>query len=104
VPKDTKFKPGQSGNPNGRPKGTGHISLLTILKKKLEEIPEGETLTYGELMIEKYVKETYASTDAISLRDMLDRTDGKPTQPIEHSGELEGRLVINRGKPRKTSD
>jgi hypothetical protein len=34
-PKDTQFKPGQSGNPNGRPKGTKN--LKTDLAEELQE-------------------------------------------------------------------
>jgi hypothetical protein len=33
--KDTQFKPGQSGNPEGKPKGTKHIS--THIKEMLED-------------------------------------------------------------------
>lgn len=34
-PKDTRFKPGQSGNPNGRPKGSKNFA--TILQKELRK-------------------------------------------------------------------
>ena len=79
----------------GRPKGS--LSLLSILKNKLIENPD-----LIEEILQAYIND--AKTDGVNRRDLLDRIDGKPTQPIEHSGELEGRLVINRGKPRKTSD
>lgn len=34
-PKHSQFKPGQSGNPNGRPKGS--LNLATILERMLRE-------------------------------------------------------------------
>ena len=83
-------------NREGRPKGSG-LSLLTLLKNKLIENPD-----IVERILQAYLLD--AEVDGVNRRDLLDRVDGKPTQPIEHSGELEGRLVINRGKPRKTSD
>lgn len=40
------FKPGQSGNPNGRPKGT--FSLKTYAKKYLQEMTDEEKLAFME--------------------------------------------------------
>ena len=40
-PKETRFKPGQSGNPKGRPKGA-ETSLEKILEQELERLVEGD--------------------------------------------------------------
>ena len=42
--KPWQFKPGQSGNPNGRPKGT--VSLKQYAKKYLEELDEEGKLEF----------------------------------------------------------
>lgn len=34
-PKDTRFRPGQSGNPNGRPKGS--VSFQTLIERELRK-------------------------------------------------------------------
>lgn len=38
------FKPGQSGNPNGRPKGS--VSLKTYAKQYLQELTDEEKLAF----------------------------------------------------------
>lgn len=39
-PKDTRWKPGQSGNPSGRPPNKKYLS--EIARELLEEVPRGE--------------------------------------------------------------
>lgn len=46
--KDTRFKPGQSGNPKGRPAGTRSKALLA-----LDALAEGEANEIAKAMIEK---------------------------------------------------
>ncbi len=40
-PRETRFKPGESGNPNGRPKGAA-TSLERILEQELERLVDGD--------------------------------------------------------------
>ncbi|WP_378947765.1 DUF5681 domain-containing protein [Mesorhizobium sp. ANAO-SY3R2] len=58
-----QFKPGQSGNPNGRPKGSR--SKMALL---LEELAEGEAEEIARVMIQNAKK-----GDAIAARAILDR-------------------------------
>lgn len=52
-PEDYRFKPGQSGNPKGRPRGA--FSLTAALKKKLKQKVPGnkDGYTWGNLLVER---------------------------------------------------
>jgi hypothetical protein len=60
---DTRFKPGQSGNPNGRPKGSRHKTTLAI-----EKLLDGES----EAITRKAI-ELAKSGDMAAIRICLDR-------------------------------
>ena len=76
--KDTQFKKGQSGNPNGRPKGS--ISLLSMIKRELEDNPK-----MARRIVLAYLAD--AEGDGVNRRDLIDRTDGKPKQTVEMSNQ-----------------
>jgi hypothetical protein len=61
--KSTRFKPGQSGNPNGRPQGSRSKTLIA-----LDALAEGEVDAIVRAMIAK-AKEG----DAVAARPILDR-------------------------------
>ena len=81
---DTKFKKGQSGNPKGKPKGT--FSLLTILKKQLQEIPPEykgkERKQYAELLVKKQLHKAIVEGDDASIRLILNYIQGMPAQNV----------------------
>ena len=60
---DTRFKPGQSGNPSGRPKGARHRTTVAI-----EALLEGE----GEALTRKAIELAKAG-DMQALRLCMDR-------------------------------
>jgi len=74
-----KWKPGQSGNPGGRPKGS--VSLVKILRDVLNE-PGGEAR--AKAIIGKCL-DMAAEGDDKHLRILLDRLDGPVVQKIEAS-------------------
>lgn len=94
------FKKGVSGNPKGRPPGSG-ISIVTELKKKLEETPEGQKATYLQLLINRIMKQAIQDGDSQMIRDIINRIDGMPKQSIDatSNGEtLKGLIEVNYDK------
>ena len=86
--RDHLFKPGQSGNPNGRPKGT--FSIVGMIKEKLQEKPEGQKETYAQLLVKKYMHKALVEGDRKILTDLVDRIDGKAIQRLAgEDGPLE---------------
>jgi len=89
VKHDTRWKKGQSGNPNGRPLGS--VSVVEAIKRKLMEIPEGQTnaekRTYLDLLVARYFKQTIQDGDAQLIKDLINRVDGMPKQSINMEGE-----------------
>jgi hypothetical protein len=75
-----QFIEGVSGNPNGRPKGSG-ISITTEIKRKLEEVPEGQKSTYLELLINRILKQAIQDGDTQMIKQVWAYIDGMPVQP-----------------------
>lgn len=78
--RNTKFQPGQSGNPGGRPSGGG---LRALLKATYGEQPEQLVTWLHEIARDK---KHHKRLDAIKL--LLAYHSGQPVQPLEHAGEL----------------
>lgn len=78
--------PGNTANPNGRPKGS--YSIVEMIKKKLKEIPEGKDKTYAEYFIEQVMKKTVVEGDVTMMRDVINRIDGMPKQHIDTNVNL----------------
>jgi len=64
---ETRFKPGESGNPSGRPRG-----LAAIARKQLEEVAAGGDQTRGELLVRKLIDLALAG-NVQAIRLVLDR-------------------------------
>lgn len=80
-PREHRFKPGQSGNPTGRPKGS--VSLSRLIREELEANGAEAAREVIRAAIDK------AKAGSVQhLKVFLDRIDGPMVQRIE--GELSG--------------
>ena len=75
------WKKGQSGNPAGRP--VGSISITSMIKKKLEEVPEGQKKTYLEILVSKILQRAIVEGDPQMIKTIWSYTDGQPRQGID---------------------
>ena len=85
-----QYLPGVSGNPNGRVS----FSLISILKEKLQEIPQGQKEEAARKLVKVYLRKAFKGDDAL-LKDIFDRIDGKPKESIQHSGELTENIELD---------
>lgn len=72
------FKPGQSGNPSGRPKVIGHV----------QELARAHTdAAMKTLLAIAQAEDAPAAARVAASTALLDRGWGKPTQPIDGDGQ-----------------
>ena len=81
--KDTPntFKPGQSGNPKGRPKS---ITLSDALRLELAKVFPGDTQerTFAEVIAQRLVRSA-ATGNILAAKEIADRTEGRPKQAVD---------------------
>lgn len=82
-PPHPPWKPGESGNPNGRPK----TSLTSILRECLEEV-DGDGKTTKERIVERLVKLADDPKGLPAIQEILDRIDGKVADKLQLQGVM----------------
>jgi len=77
----TAFKPGQSGNPAGRPKS---VTLSEALRLELAKMLPGDTQerTFAELIAQQLVRAA-ATGNILAAKEIADRTEGRPRQSVD---------------------
>ena len=81
----TSFKPGESGNPNGRPK-KGY-SITEWFKEMLDSKPEVKD-AIGKSIMKKALE-----GDTAAQKMVWQYMDGMPQQKIEHEGGVEIKIT-----------
>lgn len=96
-PEETRWKPGQSGNPNGRPK---RKTLSEYAAEHLDRIVDEKTgKTRGEEIVEGWLNNAVV-TPAL-LIELLNRTEGKVTDKtdITSGGKSLADLLLSLKQP-----
>ena len=74
---EKQWKPGQSGNPNGRP--TKDVCITSLIKEFLEKEADGSK-THAQLVAEAIVKlaeDHHFKGNVSAIKELLDRIEGK---------------------------
>ncbi len=69
-------------NKSGRPR----FSIVSLVKEELLAVPEGEREEVARRKVREYVEKL----DAVGLRDLMDRFDGRPHQTLTVNNEQDG--------------
>jgi hypothetical protein len=75
-----RFAPGETGNPNGRPKLT--VLSEAIRAQLAEEMPGADERTYAE-EVARVLCESAVKGDVAAAREIADRAEGKPKQSVD---------------------
>jgi len=82
-PKETQFKPGQSGNPAGRPKS---ITVSDALRQALKVVDSNDGRTLAQIVADHLITLATKGRGHIKIRaiqELVDRVEGKPRQSVE---------------------
>lgn len=74
-PKDSQFKPGQSGNNNGRPKGIKNKNPIDLIIKELDttvQLKDGTKITKGAAIAKQLCNSAAAGVDFKSTKLVMD--------------------------------
>lgn len=75
------FKKGE--DPRRYKRKGGEVSITTLIKKKLQELPPNQKKTFLELTIDKILHKALVEGDSKMLQLIWAYIDGQPTQKVE---------------------
>lgn len=95
MPKGRPFKPGQTGNPKGRPKkGESMTDILGELAGiKDVTLPSGEKVTRKRALVERLWAKAIRDGDTTAIKFIIERLDGKTPQVIQGPDDEDGNPI-----------
>jgi hypothetical protein len=117
---DTKFKAGESGNPNGRPrkivsllKDQGYklseindtlMALLSMDMNELKEAFENPKATVLEKAVAGAIRKSIEKGSLYNIETIITRAMGKPKEQQDHTGEIKVKVTYgDRSNPESTT-
>lgn len=101
------WKEGESGNPNGRPKGSRNRStiareMLALMSKQINPITnEEQELTHEEIITLAQVHKAMKDKDTNAYKALMDSAYGAPKQEIDQTTTKKRGRNINWTKTKK---
>jgi len=104
------YKPGQSGNPSGRPKGAKNIE--TKLRELMEVTLESHDpltgkaikMKAGDMIYAQLVAKAAKDGDLSAIDKVFDRLEGKPVQRNKDETEISFMDNLNKAKELENKD
>lgn len=92
-----QFKPGESGNPAGRPKNIGASvrEWLNTMGKWTDAEVKAIIDSEGATREQKIAAHRVMSNEGFDFDRIMDRTEGKPHQYVDMHQEHSGSIVVN---------
>ena len=115
-----KFTPGESGNPNGRPrkyvsllKEQGYklseindtlMALLSMDLNELKEVFENPKATVLEKAVAGAIRKSIEKGSLYNIETIITRAMGKPKEQQDHTGEIKVKVTYgDRSNPESTT-
>jgi hypothetical protein len=115
-----QFKPGESGNPNGRPrkfvsllKEQGYklseindtlMALLSMDINELKEVFENPKATVLEKAVAGAIRKSIEKGSLYNIETIITRAMGKPKEQQDHTGEIKVKVTYgDRSNPESTT-
>lgn len=115
-----EFKPGETGNPNGRPKGKSFKKIFdelleTLVKddgiKSAKEIvdmyPDGQ-VTYKQAMAVRMIAKAVLDPESKSAERIMNRVEGKPIETVKQEVRVTDiqieKTILNKTTEDKSED
>ncbi len=99
------FKPGQSGNPAGRPKSSKNFT--TMIREALEKVAQGEGTTaetYYDKLVKRILSDMIEKGDSTLTREFWRQHDGAPAQKVELSGGVSTGRRFDKDQMRRVAE
>jgi len=104
-PKEHQFKPGESGNPAGKPKGVKNWN--TIFEKAIRKIAKEKNIKECDVEIDLVIRAIAEARGGNYnyYKDIFDRAYGKSTESIKLEGQMKlEKVIVEIVKPKKDGD